>query len=437
MRDYDRGAGVTTDPARICCGDRGDYLAARLPVFALAAGSVAALTAAVDRRLVADGREPRRWHLHPDRIAASFTSDRLLRVAGSPVPGFAELSGFLATADGWVRTHANYPHHRSRLLASLDLPDDADRSALAARVATMTAQDVEDLAAGAQAVAAWVRSESEWAADPAGRAAASGHLVHTTSHGDTAQPRSARVDSDRPLAGVRVLDLTRVIAGPVATRTLALLGADVLRIDPPAIPEIDIQHRDTGQGKRTALLDIHSGDGRAILAALLADTDVVVSGYRPGALDDVFAALPAPPVRARLCAWGFAGPWAQRRGFDSIVQAASGISLVEGAHGTPGALPAQALDHATGYLLAAGIIDALTAVRRDGRMRTVEVSLARTAACLLGAGDRVATPAAAAAPDASCLVEHGNLFSARPALFEYADYPFPARPWGEDRPVWE
>ncbi|WP_072691076.1 CoA transferase [Rhodococcus marinonascens] len=97
----------------------------------------------------------------------------------------------------------------------------------------------------------------------------------------------------------------------------------------------------------------------------------------------------------------------------------------------------RALDHATGYLLAAGIIDALTAARRDGRARTVEASLARTGACLLGAEDRIDTPAAAAVPGASCLVEHGDLLSARPALGEYADYPFPARRWGENRPAWE
>ncbi|MEV0946666.1 CoA transferase [Rhodococcus sp. NPDC049939] len=419
------------------CVDPGDYLAARLPVFALAAGSIAALTGAIDRCLDSVGTAPRGWHLRPDRIAAAFASDRMLRVAGSSVPRFAELSGFFVTTDGWVRTHANYPHHRSRLLAALGLPGDTDRVGLATRVATMTAQDVEDAATAEQAVAARVRSESEWAAHPAGRAAASGDLVTSTSHADAAVFGPASASPDRPLTGVRVLDLTRVIAGPVATRTLALLGAEVLRIDPPTIPEIATTYRDTGQGKRTALLDIRSADGRAILADLIPDADVVVSGYRPGALDDVFAKLPPPPVSARVCAWGCGGPWSQRRGFDSIVQAVSGIALVEGRDGTPGALPAQALDHATGYLLAAGIVDALLAGRRDGLARTVDVSLARTGACLLGAANRTDAPASASVPDTTCLVEHGDLLSARPALGEYADYPFPARPWGEDRPTWE
>lgn len=350
-------------PTVIDYGDPGDYLAARLPVLALAAGSVAALTGAVDRLDAVHGREPRSWRLDPERIAASFASDRLLRVSGSPVSGFAELSGFFAASDGWVRTHANYPHHRARLLAALDLSADAGRDAVAARVGNLTAADVEDRAAVAQAIAVRVRTAAEWAASPQGAAAASGDLVSTVVHAESSRPgtrqRSRRESGRGPLAGVKVLDLTRVIAGPVATRTLALLGAEVLRIDPPSLPEIVVQHRDTGQGKRSALLDVRSADGRLVWDSLLAEADVAVTGYRPGALDGLLDDAPDHLVRGRVCAWGGSGPWAHRRGFDSIVQAASGIARIEGRDNTPGALPAQALDHATGYLLAAGIVDAL------------------------------------------------------------------------------
>ncbi|MBC2644130.1 MULTISPECIES: CoA transferase [unclassified Rhodococcus (in: high G+C Gram-positive bacteria)] len=419
--------------------DVGAYLAARLPVFALAAGSVAALTGAVDRLDAAHGRAPRTWRLDPERIAASFASDRLLRVSGAPVSGFAELSGFFAAADGWVRTHANYPHHRRRLLAALGLPDDAGRDAVTTRIGGLTAADVEDRAAAAQAVAVRVRTADEWTASTQGAAAASGDLVSTAVHAAGTRPearhRSRMIPGSGPLAGVRVLDLTRVIAGPVATRTLALLGAEVLRIDPPALPEIVVQHRDTGQGKRSALLDARSADGRPVWESLLAEADVVVTGYRPGAVDGLLDHAPPHLVRGRVCAWGGSGPWAARRGFDSIVQAASGIARIEGGD-TPGALPAQALDHATGYLLAAGILDALAAGHRDGRGRSVDVSLARTGAWLLRADGRTENPPPPAVPGPRCLVTHGDLATARPALTEFDDYPFPARPWGADPPAW-
>ncbi|MDI9952254.1 CoA transferase [Rhodococcus sp. IEGM 1305] len=427
-------------PTVIDYGDPGDYLAARLPVLSLAAGSVAALTGAVDRFDSAHGRDPRSRRLDPERIAASFASDRLLRVSGAPVSGFAELSGFFAASDGWVRTHANYPHHRTRLLAALDLSDDAGRDAVAARIGRLTAADVEDRAAVAQAVAVRVRTAAEWAASAQGAAAASGDLVSTVVHAESCRPRTqhrSHREPDRgPLAGVKVLDLTRVIAGPVATRTLALLGADVLRIDPPSIPEIVVQHLDTGQGKRTALLDVRSADGKLVWHSLLAEADVVVTGYRPGALDGLLDDAPDHLVRGRVCAWGGSGPWADRRGFDSIVQAASGIATIEGGDNTPGALPAQALDHATGYLLAAGVVDALAATHVDGRGRSVDVSLARTGAWLLTADGRSEDPLPPAVPGPRCLTAHGDLVTARPALAEFDDYPFPARPWGGDAPSW-
>ncbi|MFC9362787.1 CoA transferase, partial [Rhodococcus sp. NPDC057014] len=279
-----------------------------------------------------------------------------------------------------------------------------------------------------------VRTAAEWAASPQGAAAASGDLVTTVVH--AAGQRVRRASGAGPLAGVRVLDLTRVIAGPVATRTLALLGAEVLRIDPPSLPEIVVQHRDTGQGKWSALLDVRSAAGRAVWDRLLAEADVVVTGYRPGALDGLFDHAPPHLVRGRVCAWGGSGPWADRRGFDSIVQAASGIATIEGGGDIPGALPAQALDHATGYLLAAGIVDALATGYTDGRGRSVDVSLARTAAWLLTADGRSEDPPPPPVPGPRCLTVHGDLVTARPALAEFDDYPFPARPWCGDAPAW-
>ncbi|MCZ9339719.1 CoA transferase, partial [Streptomyces sp. TRM76130] len=176
-------------------------------------------------------------------------------------------------------------------------------------------------------------------------------------------------------AGLRVLDLTRVLAGPVATRTLALLGADVLRIDAPHLPESQDAHNDTGLGKRSATLDLGDAAGRRIFEGLLHGADVVVTGYRPGALDrfglspEALAGRRPGLVIGQLSAWGHDGPWHGRRGFDSLVQAATGIAELEGSPDSPGALPAQALDHGTGYLLAAGVLRALTEQHRAGGTR--------------------------------------------------------------------
>ncbi|EPH42811.1 putative CaiB/baiF CoA-transferase family protein C7orf10 like protein [Streptomyces aurantiacus JA 4570] len=175
-----------------------------------------------------------------------------------------------------------------------------------------------------------------------------------------------------PAAGLRVLDLTRVIAGPVATRTLALLGADVLRVDPPHLPELPDQHADTGFGKRSTALDLADRADRRAFEDLLAGADVVVTGYRPGTLDRFGLAPEALAERrpglvvAQLSAWGTTGPWSGRRGFDSLVQAASGIAVTEGAPDRPGALPAQALDHGTGHLLAAAVLRSLSERATEG-----------------------------------------------------------------------
>ncbi|MGN7701718.1 CoA transferase [Cellulosimicrobium sp. 22601] len=436
------------------------FLAATLPVLDLAVASVVAVRDAAARAGGFDVGPPP----DPERVAAAFASDRLLRVDGAPVDGFAPLSGFFRTADGWVRTHANYAHHRARLLALLDLPATADgaaaRDAVVSALADRSAQDVEDRAAETGAIAVRVRSEDAWRATPPGRATASGPPVRTAVREDAAPARPLG-SGPRPLAGVRVLDLTRVIAGPVATRTLALLGADVLRLDPPGLPEIEVQHLDTGQGKRSALLDLATRDGLARAQRLLDEADVLVTGYRPGAVESFGLRLPPGAVHARVTAWGDDGPWAGRRGFDSIVQAVSGIALAEGSRdGTacapedaaPGALPAQALDHATGYLVAAAVVDALADRASDGRGRAVDGALARTARALLAAPGRDPAHDAPRTPGPRCVVVHPARLdgrdgrdraatTTRPALDHLAgvpvdDYPAPARPWGVDEPRW-
>ncbi|WP_245811113.1 CoA transferase [Rhodococcoides corynebacterioides] len=409
-------------------------LAGPLPVAALATGSVAALCSAVDRYCRAADLDPQPWSIDGDRVASSFGGGDLLRVNGGAAPGFAPLSGFWPTADGWVRTHANYPHHRDRLCALLGVPDDP--AAVATALARVSAREIEDSAAAAGALVVAVRTPSEWDDEPAGRFAATGPLVTTSVRPDgTSSLAEAPTDARRPLAGMRVLDLTRVLAGPVATRVLALLGASVLRVDSPRLPEIETQHLDTGAGKASTLLDVEDPDQRDRLAALATTADVVVRGYRPGStvMSVVESVRPGGAVVASVSAWGTRGPFAGRRGFDSLVQAASGIAVLCGRDDRPGALPVQALDHATGYLLAAGIVDALALRAQSGIGRTVTASLGRTAAHLLAlprsadGGERTPIPE-------THTVTHGSVRTARPALAEYDDYPWPARPWGSDEP---
>ena len=440
VADYESGIGIgpRTTPPPDLAGERATWLAATLPVLDLATGSVAALCGAA-RRAGATGALATEG-VDPARVAAAFQSDRLFLLDGRPVDGFAPLSGFFRTSDGWVRTHANYAHHRSRLLRVLDLPDGATRDDVTGRLEGVTAAELEDAAASAGAIAVRVRTEAEWSDSAPGRAARTGPVVRLAARADARTRAQPLPGGPAPLAGVRVLDLTRVIAGPVGTRALAQLGADVLRIDPPVPAEIRPQHLDTGQGKRTSLLDLRDAGDRGHAQQLLDAADVIVTGYRPGAVEAFGLRLPAGAVRARVNAWGDAGPWAGRRGFDSIVQAASGIATIESPDGSrPGAMPAQALDHATGYLLAAGVVDALVERAADGRGRDVAVALARTAAWLLDAEGRDPAHPAPAVASSAATVRHGRhpvVTTARPALPGQDDHVAPAHPWGTDPASW-
>ncbi|WP_375485391.1 CoA transferase [uncultured Jatrophihabitans sp.] len=361
-------------------------------VGAVATASVAAaLQAAATLAARRNGRVPT---VAVDRVhvADAVRSERLFRVEGRPAgAGFAPLSRFWPTADGHVRTHANYPWHRAALLRALDLPDEAGADEVAGALGRRTGEDVEERVFAEGGVAARVRTAAEWDAHLQGAAVRGEPLVGHEFLG-AAPPRS-RSPADLPAEGVRVLDLTRVIAGPVCTRLLGALGADVLRLDPPDRPDTPPgSPADTLLGKRSAALDLAAGPGP--LLALLDEADVLVCGYRPGALDrlgladDDLARRHPGLVVVRLSAWGHTGPWRERRGFDSVVQAGVGIADAESAQDgvtgdEPGALPCQLLDHATGYLAAAAVLDGLRRQAEHGGTVLRRLSLARTAQWLL------------------------------------------------------
>ncbi|MEV7129590.1 CoA transferase [Streptomyces sp. NPDC093260] len=402
-------AALGGDPAllpRVAVVEREGALPARLPVRRLAracVGACALAAAELGARRAGLGETPA-VRVDDGAVATAFASERHLLVDGRAPVSFAPLSRFWPAADGWVRTHANYPHHRERLLRALGIAGArASAETVGAALAERSAHDIEESVYAAGGLAVALRTPEQWAAHPQA-AVATRPLVERErldeTHARVLPPLPDDAAALLPAAGLRVLDLTRVLAGPVATRTLALLGADVLRLDAPHLPELADQHADTGLGKRSATLDLTAE--RAAFEELLAAADVVVTGYRPGALDRFGLSPEALTERwpglvvAQLSAWGGLGPWGGRRGFDSLVQAATGIAATEGSRERPGALPAQALDHGTGYLLAAAVLRALTEQSSEGGSRVVRLTLARTAAWLTGAAAAGADAARAA-----------------------------------------
>ncbi len=333
--------------------------------------------------------------------AVEFRSERYLCVEGKRVwEGWDKIAGLYRCGDGrWVRLHTNLPHHRAGMLALLGC--DYDRAAVQRALDRWQAERLETAAAEAGLVATACRSFAEWDAHAQGRAIADLPLFRIDRIGDA--PPNSLPAGDRPLAGVKVLDLTRVIAGPVCGRTLAAHGADVLLVSAPHLPQMQPLVIDTGRGKLSTSIDLRDAQGRATLAALLRDADIFVQGYRPGAIAaHGFGPQDAARIRPgivylSLCAYGHEGPWASRRGFDSLVQNASGLNVAEAdaaGAGEPKPLPGQALDHATGHLMAFAAMSALARRARQGGSWHVRASLAQTGFWLrrLGRIDGLACP---------------------------------------------
>ena len=367
------------------------------PVSDFAAAAVGAAGAAVaDLLSAAFGVRPR---VEVDRRLASLWFGFSIRPIDWAIPApWDPIAGDYATADGWIRLHTNAPHHRVAALSVLDVA--ADKPAVATAVAHWKAEELETAIVGNKGCAAAMRSLSEWKSHPQGQAVIREPLIDARATADSAD-RLSFPTPERPLRGIRVLDLTRVLAGPVATRFLAGLGADVLRIDPPTWDEPGVVP-DVVLGKRCARLDLRTTDGRSTFLELLSRAHVLVHGYRSDALHNLgFDARLRREIRPGLVdisldAYGWSGPWRNRRGFDSLVQMSVGIAdagmrTLERNRPTP--LPVQALDHATGYLLAAAAIRGLRERLETGRGFEGRTSLARVAELLLSA------PAGATAGD--------------------------------------
>ena len=419
----------------------------------LATASVTAAGEAIADLIAArHGGEP---GVSADRRLASFWFKSSLRPDGWELPPVWDpVAGDYATRDGWIRLHTNAPHHRKAALTALSVPDTAktERADVAAAVATWNATELEDAVVGAGGCAGELRSSADWARHPQGKAVAAEPLLHHEAFSGS-RPATWDVNRDRPLQNIRVLDLTRVLAGPTSTRFLAGYGADVLRIDPPADLWDEALTEEMTLGKRSAILDLRRDADRQHLKQLIAEADVMVHGYRADALaglglsETVLRSLNPGLVDVALCAYGWTGPWAGRRGFDSIVQMSSGIAETGMRHygkDKPTPLPVQALDYATGFILAAAAASGLAERVRSGDGSSFRTSLARVAALLENHRQGVDKPAFAPETEADLApdIEETHWGPARRLAHPVAiagvpvSWDVPAGPIGTSEPVW-
>lgn len=364
-----------------------------------------------------------------------------------------KFSGLYRCADGWARIHANFAHHRDGALRLLGLaPESAQRTDAERAMLAWKALEFEQAAADAGLVVAAFRSFDEWDKHPQGQAVAALPLMRFERIGD-APPRDlpALNADDRPLTGVRVLDLTRILAGPVCGRALAAYGADVMLVNSPHLPNIE-SIADTSRGKLSAHADLKTPDGRATLERLLVGAHVFVQGYRPGGLNALGFSPQAIAERRpgivclSLSAYGETGPWRERRGFDSLVQTATGFNHAEAeAAGSPDPkpLPMQILDYATGHLMAFAAAAALRRQALEGGSWHVRLSLAQTGHWIRNLG-RVANGFAVARPDRAPYLETAKSgFGELVALRHSAQlsrtptrWARPSMPPGTHPPVW-
>jgi crotonobetainyl-CoA:carnitine CoA-transferase CaiB-like acyl-CoA transferase len=392
LRDMWAALGLQDTPLEHARATGDHDLSSVYAVTDLAAASVGAATLAISTLL--SRRSGRVAGVQIERVLASRWFNRSIDPQGWTLPpAWDAIAGDYETNDGWIRLHTNAPLHRQAALCALGLSGrdaDVNKETIAAAVRTCGARELETRVVAEGGCAAEMRSEAAWAEHPQGRAVCAEPLLAMRVL-DTGAPQAAwPLQPARPLAGIRVLDLTRILAGPVATRYLASYGAQVLRIDPidwdePAVaPEITL-------GKRRARLDLRSHAGRGAFERLLSQADVLVHGYRSDALERMGPGearrreLNPALVDVGLDAYGWTGAWRARRGFDSLVQMSTGIAhagMTVLGRQVPTPLPVQALDHATGYMLAAAAVSGLIRRVDDGRGSAIRASLARTAAML-------------------------------------------------------
>lgn len=385
---------------------------------AAGAASLAATGLAADKLWRLRGGAQQKVSVDMRAAVASLRSARYLQIDGKPPPPMWDpFSGIYPVRDGrWISIHTNFVNHREAALKVLGGP--ADREAAKKAALQWEGIALEDAIHAAGGCAGFVRTAAEWATHPQAQAVAQQPLLEITRIGDA--PRkplpSATQPETRPLGGVRVLDLTRVLAGPTCARVLAEHGADVLKITAAHLPDSGQVDLDTGLGKLSAQIDLRTAEGANTLRALAREADVFSQSYRPGALagrgfsPETLAELRPGIVCTTLSAWGTTGPWRARRGFDTIVQCVSGIADAYAAKGMPRYLPVSVIDYVSGYLMALGTMAALARRAQEGGSWLVRVSLARTGQWIVDRG-RVEPSALQGIPEEFPADELARLFT--------------------------
>ena len=364
----------------------GDAGAATLAATGLAAADLWELRSGRRQDIAVDARQ----------ATASLRSGHYMKLGDGHVSSARNpIMGVYPTRDGrWSYVHANFPNHRAAALKVLGVPE--DRAAVAKAVLNWNALDLEEAIIAARGAGGMVRTHAEWADHPQAAALNALPLMEIVRIGDS--PPEPLPEGKRPLSGVRVLDLTRVLAGPTCARTLAEHGADVMKITGAHLPNIGYQEFDTGHGKLSAHLDLREQKDVETLKGLVREADVFSQGYRPGTLGgrglspEELAAIRPGLVYVSLCAFGHTGPWASRRGFDTVVQTVSGITarqaeVVSGKTPGPQFYPVSAIDYCTGYLMAFGAMVALGKRAREGGSWLVRISLAQVGKWIVDLGE--------------------------------------------------
>ncbi|NKB98219.1 MAG: acyl-CoA transferase [Pseudomonadales bacterium] len=322
-----------------------------------------------------------------DGSRASHWFRRTIEPVGwRPPPIWDDLAGVYATRDGWIRLHTNAPHHRQAALATLAC--NGDKDAVASAVSRWNGEKLESGVVAKGGCAAVLRGAEQWREHENGAAVAKEAIIHRKD-GAMGSTEVVKGTSARPLSGIKVLDLTRVLAGPVCTRFLAGWGAQVLRLDPDDWEEGAVTP-EVALGKRCARIDLKRE--KEAFVNLLREADVLVHGYRSDALERLgFGESTRQEIRPGLIdvslnAYGWTGSWSRRRGFDSLVQMSCGIAdagMTQTGREQPFPLPVQALDHATGYLMAAAVVRGLRERLQTNGGSIARTSLARTALLLM------------------------------------------------------
>lgn len=392
------------------------------------------------------------------QATASLRSGHYMKLGAGEVSARRNsIMGVYPAKDGrWSYLHCNFPNHRAAALGVLGVAE--DRDAVAAAVAKWNAADLEEAIIAAKGAGGMARTQAEWARHPQAQAIAALPLMEIVRIGDSRpEPLPA---GTRPLSGIRVLDLTRVLAGPTCARTLAEHGADVLKITAAHLPNLGYQEWDTGHGKLSAELDLRDPAAVETLRGLVREADVFSQGYRPGTLaqrgfsPEELARLRPGIVAISLSAFGHTGPWAARRGFDTVVQTVSGMTIrqaeaVPATAAGPQFYPVSAIDYCTGYLMAFGAMVALARRAQEGGSWMVRISLAQVGRWIVDLGEVPAaalagvpaefTPAEIARWSTVSETPSGALSHLKPVV-ELSETPArwvrPSVPLGHHRPEW-